>query len=307
MISPHNIGAFIDFLYLKKYNTSAPKDLIEKWKSVPSSEINSQLQHLFRHWNMSQDESLQLQQQFLMQESSGPVNVPPVTQNYYPEIPSGHYSNNVRQKKGANVWMIIALLAILILGGLGAYYALRGERNQEPSRNDGSILNNDTPRQASEQKPSEIKVDTSDVVTPKSNTDTLQNTPGAGKSSETDFASVEQEKEDRMDRVYKLIYAEEDRDLDKILSAFDPAISQYWDLKSPTRAQLTSRYMDSWKKTDDAIHKNVRIVRISKDTYDMYATFSYYSPKDKVYKDVPVHTRYIFNNNGKIVKTYGVK
>ncbi|MBX9450118.1 MAG: hypothetical protein KL787_10545 [Taibaiella sp.] len=302
MISPHNIGAFIKFLYLKKYNASAPNDLIEKWKSVPSSEIDNQLQHLFRHWNMSREEALQLQQQFL-QESSGPANVPPVTRNYYPETPAGHYSNHVPQKKRTNVWMIIALLAILILGGLGAYYALRGEKNQEPSRNDGSILNNDTPRQTSEQKPSEIKVDTSDVATPKSNTDTT----GAGKPSETDFASVEQEKEDRMDRVYKLIYAEEDQDLDKILSAFDPAISQYWDLKSPTRAQLTNRYMDSWKKTDDAIHKNVRIVRISKDTYDMYATFSYYSPKDKVYKDVPVHTRYIFNNNGKIVKTYGVK
>lgn len=39
----------------------------------------------------------------------------------------------------------------------------------------------------------------------------------------------------------------------------------------------------------------------------MRATYSFYSNKDGITKSIPAHVRYVFDDNGKIISTYGVK
>jgi hypothetical protein len=69
-INKGNIGGYIAYLYNKKHGLSAPTELIEKWKNVPSSNIDFELSKLYEHWNLKTIEIINLEKTYIEQLDS---------------------------------------------------------------------------------------------------------------------------------------------------------------------------------------------------------------------------------------------
>lgn len=254
---------------------------------------------------MGPTEVSQLEQAFNNQFGSSPPPAPayshtppPYNPNPTPNpTPNPAYENPYVSPSGSggSPWKMISIILIGLMAiGAGYYFLTKDNAGTEKTSNDGSILSSN----AVKREEPIVKIDTPKRAVAVVDTPTIP--------AEDPAIAVAAEKEDRSQKIQRLISAEDNRNIDGILSMFDANMLQYWDMKNPSNTQLRNRYMDAWSKTDDVKHKNVRIHRVSKNTYDINGDFSYYSLKEDTYKSVPIKTRVIFNDEGKIIRTYGL-
>lgn len=303
MITPHNIANYIDYLHQKKYGVPAAPDLKSKWAQVPPAEIKNQLHMLYQHWQMSVADGAAMEQEFLAQQSpipnpttyiptpppayQAPANIPPV--NNYPAV---------QPKSNNTLWILLAVVAIL---GLAGYIVYDKMTHKAPTNNDASVLTPSTLTNQDNTTPAATATVTATKV------DTPTTAAATTTTKEDEQIAIENEKTARSATIKQLISAEERRDLNGILNTFASNMTEYWDLKNPSAEQLKNRYQHTWTITDENKISNPSIKRISKNVYDLYGEYKFYSLKDDQYKTVPVHTRFVFDDNGKIIKTYGVK
>lgn len=109
------------------------------------------------------------------------------------------------------------------------------------------------------------------------------------------------------DNIKNLLLAEEIRDFDKIYSFYSPNIKNYWSIKNPSYAVLKKQYEKSWKITSNTKNYIKKIEKINDSIYDLNTEFEYYHVKKKKTISINSKVRFIFDNNGKIVESYGIK
>jgi hypothetical protein len=69
MINQKNILAFVQYLYLQKYQTDAPQALLDKWAKLSDAEIKTNLAALFTSWQYSNAQAEQETNNWLQQQS----------------------------------------------------------------------------------------------------------------------------------------------------------------------------------------------------------------------------------------------
>jgi hypothetical protein len=135
MINKKNIIAFIQYLYLKKNNTDAPPQLLEKWAAVPEIEINTQLQNLFEHWQYTPTQQQQCRQEFIAK-----VNA---SKTVYPTSPEPIVPRKQKRNYTGLIFLAIFLPIVLIayqyflFNNLQYVYAIT---NNVSIRNDSSAI-----------------------------------------------------------------------------------------------------------------------------------------------------------------------
>lgn len=280
MINRNNIAAYIQFLYQTRKQTQAPVDLINSWQAVPSEAIQGELNKLYAFWGMSPMEGNAMEQQFLSLQKTTAYTTPSNT--YTPPPYTG------TPKSNSNPWMYIAfgLIGIgLLIAGI--YFFTRDNGAEEPK-----VITQPTPSP----EPNPSVIDT--VSIPKPNPP--KPIPNI-KSKPVNPPSYSAE-----ENIKSLLNAEVRQDMGNVLNAFAVKINRYWQWKNLDKGNLRALYQDSWNKIDNVQFSNIYIDQVSKNNYDLFADYSFYSYKSNTYKVLRIHNRYVFDNNGKIISTYPV-
>lgn len=297
MINRNNIVEFISFLYQKKFNQPAPQDLLDSWSGLNDNETTIHLNGLYRHWNLDAISSKNYEQEFLSR-TKGTTHTPifpganpvPDNTNYqqqpaYPQNPAPQQQYTAppsppppAPKKGGSGW-IIGLLLVIIAAGAGYYV-------WDLNRKDTSA-------------PPEVTATDNNIK----KADTAQKAPVPVQA-----AKPEQTEADKKNArvIHDLLYAESGRSFDDIYKYFDPNLERYWGINYPTYDELKAEYEKTWGKTENNEHSNVRINKVSDNTYDVMSTYSFFSLKDQKQKRVDSKIRFVFNKENKIIRSYGL-
>lgn len=295
MINRNNIVEFISFLYQKKFNQPAPQDLLDSWSGLNDNETTIHLNGLYRHWNLDAISSKNYEQEFLSRHQ-GTTHTPifptpapaPGNTNYqqpgYPQNPAPQQQYMQppppppAQKKGGSGWIIGVLLAIIAAGA--GYYIWNLNQKDTSAPPDVTATDNNIKK-----------------------ADTVQKAPVPVQA-----AKPEQTEDDKKNArvIHDLLYAESGRSFDDIYKYFDPNLERYWGINYPTYDELKAEYEKTWTKTENNEHSNVRINKVSDNTYDVMSTYAYFSLKDQKQKRVDSKIRFVFNKENKIIRSYGL-
>ena len=293
MINQTNIKAYINFLHLKKYSAPATDDLKNRWATVPDNEIPAQLQGLYQHWGIDMATASVYEQSFLSTMQQQPPVMPYQQPQAYQQPQQQYqqpYNTPPPAQKSSKTPLIIGVaVVVLALAGFGVYKMINKDNGDSPA----STTQDSTAVAAPEVKPVEQSAVAPSEVVPETPTVT------SGDMNENDDANVA--------TIENLLHAEESRNLSRILGNFSTDVQQYWDISYPTQSELTNRYSDVWRKSENGKHHNVRISKVSDNTYDMLADYQFFSVREGVTKAVKVQVRYVLDGDNKIIKTYGVK
>ncbi|RQO31556.1 hypothetical protein DBR32_06250 [Taibaiella sp. KBW10] len=293
MINKNNIVAYINFLYKRKFGQEAPQELLESWKDLNDSEVTIHMNGLYRHWNLDAISSKNYEQEFISQSRTGhaPIipNPPPVSKIEYPthsspqaeqnysNVPPAPFNAATKTKSSGGAW-IFAIVGLLLIGALAYYFVVIDKQNTDVSK---------------------------DVKT----TDTANATKTPEKAPEPiQAAAPAQTEDDRVNarEIQDLLTAEQARNFESIYQHFSPNMERYWDINYPTYDELSARYQRTWDITQNNEHSNIKVDKISDNTYDVSTTYSYYSIKDQKQKRVASKVRFVFDGDHKIIKTYGL-
>lgn len=294
MINRNNIVDFISFLYQKKFNRVAPQELLDSWSGLNDNETVIHLNGLYRHWNLDTITSRNFEQEFFSRDissASGPImpvapqmsQAPPQQTQYAPPPPPQQQQfsapNQVNNSKSSGKGILYFLLVFAVLGALGFYI--------------WTIYEKDTnaPPEVTATNNAAIKVDTPETVA----------TPivaAAPKETEDDKINARV--------IQDLMYAENNRNFEEIYSAFDPNMERYWDINYPVYDELKARYERTWSQVVDNDNSNIKVQKVADKTYDVSLSYSYFSLKDQKQKKVESKVRFVFNEEHKIIKTYGL-
>ena len=107
--------------------------------------------------------------------------------------------------------------------------------------------------------------------------------------------------------IRNFLKAEENRDFDNIYSYLSPRFSRYYDIDEPSYSKLKNRYEYLWGFTSNSKNYVKSIERINDYTYDLDTKFTYYNHRKEKEFTVNSTVRFLFDDNGKIIETYGVK
>jgi hypothetical protein len=293
MVTSGNVKEYINFLHLKKYSAPATEDLKNRWAALPSHEIPLQLKGLYLHWGIDEITAQQYEKSFLdfynaqkLYETPRPLNAPTFgSGTLAPQQEIYAVKNQSRNKKSGVVIGIVVGL-ILIAAFVGYRLLTKEDANVQPTGNIAQEPSTGATHQQL-QTAAEPAVQATPAPAPK--------------------ISPEEQIRIRKNVVRNLLQAEEARDMRGILSCFSPNIQQYWDAKNPTRAELERKYANTWRISSGNVNHDVTIVQVNDNTFDMYGRYEFYSHKDGLDKSINTHVRYVFDNNNKIIRTYGVK
>lgn len=316
MIGSHNIGDYIKFLYRQKYNSVAPEDLVQSWQRVPEQHISSELHRLYAHWGLSETEVEDLALRFSTENNTirdvpGPqawTNPPQPSQNQYNAAPP---YQPIPPTPATRSRLLPVLLGVVLLIGIAAagIYFLR-EDTPSDARNDASVLSSTEEISANDNKilSEELKAQLREVDSLKSEVKRVKDSLAASMAEVRASGSTVSDTRDRdISNILGFVYAEESRNLNEAIGYLALNMQQYWGLKNPTRQQLIKNYQKVWEKSGNPRHEDIYIEPLGNRTYDMHGTYHFYSYTDQVYRKVPVHTRFVLDESGKIVKTHGVK
>lgn len=298
MINTSNIKAYINFLHLKKYSAPATEELKTRWASVPDMEIAGQLKGLYQHWGIDPATASLYEQVFLQSQQS--QQAPPAyEQPYHPpayqQQPVQPQQQYIPAPASKSKTPLIIGLVVLLLAAAGAVVFLMTKDGRNPETANANTTIDSSPKAAPVTEQS--AVEPHDTAIPA--TQTVYDEDNATEAD--DDATV------KIETIRSLISGEENRNMTDILNSFSPDMEQYWDISYPTQEELVKRYNSVWTKSGNGKHNHIRIDEVSHNTYDLYADYEFYSVKDQVSKALNVHVRYVFDDNGKIIKTYGVK
>ena len=264
-------------------NQPAPQELLNSWRDLSENEVVIHLNGLYNHWNLDAITAKNYEQEFATKAQHTPI-MPPIgnytTREFSSAQPQPTYnypapSPEAPRKNNTWIWVVLLLAA---LAGTGFYYY---SLQQKDTSVDPQIQQTDTTQIAKPEvaKPEPIE-------------------PAAPKENEVDKENARE--------VRNLLMAEENRNFEDIYSHFSPNMERYWDINYPTYDELRDRYQHSWDITDRSNHSDVKVTKVGTNTYDVSSTYRYFSVKDQVEKTVKSKVRYVFDNSGKIIKTYGL-
>ncbi len=103
-----------------------------------------------------------------------------------------------------------------------------------------------------------------------------------------------------------LVNAEDDRNLNQILTYFDYDIKRYWSINNPSRGDLINQYEKSWELTTGSNNTIKEIIRHTPFEYTLKTSFNYYDNKKRKSFTVDSRVFFKFNTDGKIEEVYGV-
>ncbi len=291
MINRNNIVEYIKFLYQKKYNQVAPQDLLDSWSDLNDNETAIHLNGLYSSWNLDSITCKKYEVEFLSQSAQTPRTpiIPKIEQNNYAGQQSTQQepqrSHAVpppptqKPKSSGGKGVLYTLLTVAILGAVGYYvWSLNNKSTDAPP----DVVATNTANEKVETPTAAVA-----VVEPK---------------------EPEQTEADKKNArvIHDLLNAEGTRNFEAIYSAFDPNMERYWDINFPTYDEIKARYERTWEITENNEHQNVRVNKVADNTYDVMSTYSYYSLKDEKQKRVDSKVRFVFSDNNKIIKTYGL-
>lgn len=281
MINSSNIITYIQFLYFKKYKTEAPKEVLNSWENIPNESINGYLQELYQHWDLSNLEAQAYERKFLNIQSNKtlsdtpynqPVTAAPKTQQHNYQQPPPKAKSSWR---GIIIFLFLALLGIIAYLAFNLMNPIQNEEFQTVETSPAPV----NPKPVTESKPAEPITE----------------------------APLNQADIEKTMTIRHLLNAEENRDMNGILSTFSTYMERYWDINYPTEDELINAYQKTWEITKDNKNTNIRIKKVSDNTFDVSNTYSYFSLKEQKSKTVNSTIRFIFDEDNKIVNTYGLK
>ena len=100
--------------------------------------------------------------------------------------------------------------------------------------------------------------------------------------------------------------AEYRQNIYNIYSTFSENMERYWGVNYPTFDEIKKLYDDSWNKRTNIKHDDVVIEKVGYNKYNVTATYSYYDLEKQQSVQKQTRTRYEFDSNHKIVRTYGL-
>ncbi len=101
--------------------------------------------------------------------------------------------------------------------------------------------------------------------------------------------------------------AEEKRDFDIIYGYLSPKFSRYYDINDPSYSKLKNRYEYLWGFTSNSKNYVKSIEKINDFIYDLNTEYTYYNHRKEQEFTVNSTVRFLFDDNGKIIETYGVE
>lgn len=107
--------------------------------------------------------------------------------------------------------------------------------------------------------------------------------------------------------IRNFLKAEEKRDFDTIYGYLSPKFSRYYDITDPSYSKLKNRYEYLWGFTSNSKNVVKSIDRINDYIYDLETKYTYYNHRKEREFTVNSTVRFLFDDNGKIIETYGVK
>lgn len=287
MIKSSNIIKYIQFLYQQRFKTDASPEVLDSWKDLPDEQIDGYLKELYQHWNLSPEEGINLEQEFLktsgVDYASTQSVFPGKKVKSQPEIKQNPIQFNPPKKEKAHFSKILIIVLIVTLLCIIAFlsYQLLNKENEESLpvphvSTEGVVAPNNDPSSAAG----------SDLPSISENANSVS----------TENAMV----------IKRLFDAEMSRDMETILNQFAPYVERYWAINYPTTEELSELYEQNWMKTKDMRYENIKITQVNDSTIDATATYSYQDlEKGKPFKRNIVN-RYIFNENHQIVQAYSL-
>lgn len=108
------------------------------------------------------------------------------------------------------------------------------------------------------------------------------------------------------EKITDLLKAEDERNLNNILSFYAMNMKRYWDIQNPSINDLKSRYEKSWKSLYESNNKILNISQISDRTYELETEFKYVTAKKRNKKSIISKVIFKFDKDGKIIEIYGL-
>ncbi|OJU75942.1 MAG: hypothetical protein BGO09_14065 [Bacteroidetes bacterium 47-18] len=306
MINKQHIAQYIAFLFQQKNGQQAPQEIIDSWQQIEESAIQEHLQGLYNHWQMSPQESQRLEQAFLksLQPAAPLFDIPrpdPVS-SQADHNPAAY--NNVsassapiaepRAASGSSKGLVTGLvIALLAVSGVAGYFLLN-DNNNPPADNTTNVP--DITAQPA--------VNTLPTAEPAAPPASVADT-GSAAYAATDKAQNEDDKANAA-TLQKLMDAEYRQNIYNIYSTFSENMERYWGVNYPTFDEIKKLYDDSWNKRTNIKHDDVVIEKVGYNKYNVTATYSYYDLEKQQSVQKQTRTRYEFDSNHKIVRTYGL-
>jgi serine protease Do len=101
------------------------------------------------------------------------------------------------------------------------------------------------------------------------------------------------------------IAAEDSRNLYDITTKLSDAMVKYYDIANPTIAQIEKRYKYIWSISSEPKSENIRIEKLTENSYAVTCDFTFYSNKTNSYKTLKNTKNYVeFDKNNKIISIY---
>src|SRR5690606_27786282 len=122
-------------------------------------------------------------------------------------------------------------------------------------------------------------------------------------STKNDF---ERKEVDYSERIRDFLKAEEKRDFDAIYGFLSPKFNRYYDITDPSYSKLKNRYEYLWGFTSNSKNYIKSSDKINDYTYDLNTRYTYYNHRKGREFSVNSTVRFLFDENGKIVETYGI-
>lgn len=108
------------------------------------------------------------------------------------------------------------------------------------------------------------------------------------------------------EKITNLLKAEDERNLNNILSFYGMNMKRYWDVQNPSIEDLKKRYEKSWKLLYESKNEVLNINKISSSTYELETNFKFIIAKNRKNKSIISKVIFKFDNDGKIIEVYGL-
>ncbi len=286
MINSDNILAYIKYLYQKKYGQPSPAQLVSSWRKVEAYQIDAELQKLYQHWGWTHEESQQHETDFvtlaaiLDENRQAETSVENTTTINEAPLPS------IETKKKRSVWIWVLPILMLGLAYLVYDYVSQQQDDSETQtqNTEGTLLREPIVDE------SEEEIDTTEYLVEE--TDTLM-------VSDTTVLSMD----DRQNilNVKSFIFAEDDRNIDKMFELVSPNIYKYYDLNYPTKAQLRTRYEHLWSITKNNTNYISDIKKVNERRYEVFGSYEYVGLNTQERKQQRTHLLFEMDENNRIL------
>lgn len=116
---------------------------------------------------------------------------------------------------------------------------------------------------------------------------------------------IENPEEQEVQQIKNLLYTEDTRNLDSIMSYYSAEVDRYWHIDNPSKEQLKEAYRKAWRLTSYSKNEIVSIDKIEGNTYLVNLRFTFLHNRENKMKTVLTSVNIVLDSNGKISSVYG--